>query len=88
MADNPSQDTTALKCECRAEEIILLPCAGGSTCGQIANEVAVRLTQAGAGTIYCLAGIGAQLRVWLNQLKELRELLLLMVAVQPVLKKL
>lgn len=48
-------------CECKAEEIILLPCAGGSNCGQIANAVAVRLTDEGMGRIYCLAGIGAHI---------------------------
>lgn len=48
-------------CECKAEEIILLPCAGGSNCGQISDKVAVRLDQEGVGRIYCLAGIGAHI---------------------------
>ncbi len=48
-------------CECKAEDIILLPCAGGSNCGQITNKVAVRLDEAGVGSIYCLAGIGAHI---------------------------
>jgi len=48
-------------CECKAEEIILLPCAGGSNCGQITNQVAVGLDTAGVGRIYCLAGIGAHI---------------------------
>jgi len=46
-------------CECKAEEIVLLPCAGGSNCGQITNRVAVKLDKEGVGRIYCLAGIGA-----------------------------
>jgi len=29
-------------CECKAEEIVLLPCAGGSNCGQITNRVVAR----------------------------------------------
>ena len=77
MADNPSQDTSALKCECRAEEIILLPCSGGSNCGQIANEVAVRLTQAGAGTIYCLAGIGAHVEGMVESAKGAKRIVAL-----------
>ena len=48
-------------CECKAEEIVLLPCAGGSNCGQITNRVAVKLDEEGVGRIYCLAGIGAHI---------------------------
>ena len=52
-------DSNALQCECKAEEIVLLPCSGASNCGQIANHVAVKLTEDGYGRMYCLAGIGA-----------------------------
>ena len=48
-------------CECKAEEITLLPCSGGSNCGQITNQVAVSLDVQGIGRIYCLAGIGAHI---------------------------
>ena len=48
-------------CECKAEEIILLPCSGGSNCGQITNQAAVSLDNLGVGRIYCLAGIGAHI---------------------------
>jgi len=51
----------AVTCECKAEDIILLPCAGGSNCGQITNQVAVRLDEEGVGRIYCLAGIAAHI---------------------------
>ncbi|MFA4836670.1 MAG: putative zinc-binding protein [Dehalococcoidia bacterium] len=61
MTDEHAQSNQGVTCECRAEEIVLLPCSGGSNCGQIANSVAVRLTQDGAGRIYCLAGIGAHI---------------------------
>jgi uncharacterized metal-binding protein len=30
---------------CKAEEITLLPCSGGSNCGQIANQAAVKLDE-------------------------------------------
>ena len=46
---------------CKAEDIILLPCFGGSNCGQITNQVAVSLDVLGVGRIYCLAGIGAHI---------------------------
>ena len=47
------------ECTCKAENIILLPCSGGSNCGQITNQAAVILDTLGIGRIYCLAGIGA-----------------------------
>ncbi len=48
-------------CICKAEDIILLPCSGGSNCGQITNQVAVSLDTMRVGRIYCLAGIGAHI---------------------------
>ncbi len=59
MTGSKAQGETALACECKAEEIVLLPCSGASNCGQIANQVAVKLTEDGYGRMYCLAGIGA-----------------------------
>jgi len=53
---------TSQQCLCKAEEIILLPCSGGSNCGQIANQVAVKLDEEGVGKIYCLGGIGAHIK--------------------------
>ncbi len=50
-----------VSCECKAEDIILLPCSGGSNCGQIANQVAVSLDVQGVGRLYCLAGIGSHI---------------------------
>ncbi len=61
MTGNNTQENTALECECQPEEVTLLPCSGGSNCGQIANQVAVKLTEDGIGNIYCLAGIGAHI---------------------------
>jgi uncharacterized metal-binding protein len=59
MASTDCCGNTDVTCECKAEEIILLPCSGGSNCGQITNHVAVKLDEEGVGRIYCLAGIGA-----------------------------
>ena len=60
MVDSKPQEN-AFTCECSAEEITILPCSGGSNCGQIANQVAVSLDVLGVGHIYCLAGIGAHI---------------------------
>lgn len=51
----------AEECICKAEEITILPCSGGSNCGQIANQAAVSLDTQGVGKIYCLAGIAAHI---------------------------
>ncbi|MFC1893282.1 putative zinc-binding protein [Chloroflexota bacterium] len=61
MSDDISLDNEKLQCECQAKDIILLPCSGGSNCGQITNQVAVNLDVLGIGRIYCLAGIGAHI---------------------------
>ena len=49
------------KCACNANEIMVFPCSGGSNCGQIANKVAVDMTEDGVCAMYCLAGIGANI---------------------------
>jgi len=59
MAGNDCCENTDVTCECKPEEIIFLPCSGGSNCGQITNQVVVKLDEEGVGRIYCLAGIGA-----------------------------
>ncbi len=61
MVDSKAQENTTIECECRAEEIIFLPCSGGSNCGQITNQVAVKLDEEGVGNIYCLAGVSAHI---------------------------
>ncbi|MFC1910897.1 putative zinc-binding protein, partial [Chloroflexota bacterium] len=59
MKGRKTKEMSMLKCDCKAEQIVLLPCSGASNCGQITNQVAIRLTQAGYGKMYCLAGIGS-----------------------------
>jgi len=60
------------ECTCEASEVLLFPCSGGSNCGQIANQVAVRLTEGNVGKIYCLAGIGAHESVMLDTTRAAR----------------
>ncbi len=61
MVESKPQENAAFTCECSAEEITFLPCSGGSDCGQITNQVAIRLDEEGVGHIYCLAGIAAHI---------------------------
>lgn len=71
------QKNTALGCECTAEEITLLPCSGGSNCGQITNRVAVGLDTLGVGRIYCLAGIGAHIDGMVESVRGARRIVAL-----------
>ena len=47
-----------VKCACEAAIVGLYACAGGSNVGQMANKVAVDLTNKGKGKIMCTVGIG------------------------------
>ena len=62
MSDETGSQNSEVTCSCKAEDIVLLPCSGGCNCGQIANQVAVKLTEEGVGRIYCLAGIAAHIQ--------------------------
>jgi uncharacterized metal-binding protein len=67
----------AEECACKAEDIILLPCSGGSNCGQIANQAAVSLDMMGVGKIYCLAGIGAHIDGMVESAKSAKRIVAL-----------
>ncbi len=49
---------------------LLFACAGGSNVGQISNDAAIALEQAGAGRLFCLAGIGGHVELIVNHTKE------------------
>jgi uncharacterized metal-binding protein len=50
--------------------IMTLACSGGSNVGQLSNQAAVELTQEGFGKMYCLAGIGGQLKGFVQSAKD------------------
>jgi len=64
----------AKECLCKANEIVVFPCSGGSNCGQIANDVAVHLTEEGIGTLFCLAGIGAHIPGMIESAKSAKRI--------------
>lgn len=68
---------TSPQCLCKAEDIILLACSGGSNCGQIANQAAVKLDQEGVGRIYCLAGLGAHIKGMVESAKSAKRIVAL-----------
>ena len=62
------------ECLCQPSEIVVFPCSGGSNCGQIANQVAVDLTEDGVGTVFCLAGIGAHVPGMIESAKSAKRI--------------
>lgn len=62
------------RCTCKAEEITILPCSGGSNVGQIANQAAASMDMLGVGKIYCLAGIGAHIDGMVESAKSAKRL--------------
>jgi uncharacterized metal-binding protein len=48
----------ACTCDCQCAVKLIFPCSGASNVGEMADLAARRLTKAGAGKMYCLAGIG------------------------------
>jgi len=49
------------KCCAGGDVRVVLACSGGSNVGQITNEVAKALDEAGSAKFFCLAGVGAHL---------------------------
>lgn len=70
-------ENTSQTCACKAEEVVLLPCSGGSNTGQIANQVAIKLTEEGVGYIYCLAGIAAHIEGMVESARGARRIVAL-----------
>jgi len=44
------------------EQMMILACSGGSNVGQLSNQTAIELTKKGLGKMFCLAGIGGNLK--------------------------
>ena len=60
----------AQDCCATGNNIMILACSGGSNVGQLSNRAAVELTQEGFGKMYCLAGIGGQLKGFVQSAKD------------------
>lgn len=64
----------AEECCVPSGNVMILACSGGSNVGQLANQVAVELTQEGFGKMYCLAGIGGHLSGFVQSAKDVPQL--------------
>ena len=77
MTDSKREETLSFACDCRAEDIIFLPCSGGSNCGEIAYRVAVDLDIEKVGRISCLAGIAAHIDDMMESAKRAKRIVAL-----------
>lgn len=60
----------AQDCCSTENNIMILACSGGSNVGQLSNQAAVELTQEGFGKMHCLAGIGGQLKGFVQSARD------------------
>jgi len=63
-------------CQPQAKPLILA-CSGGSNVGQITNQAALELTREGRGTMFCLAGLGADIPGIIKTVREAGEVIVL-----------
>jgi len=56
-------------CRCGNELPLVLACSGGSSTGQLSNEVARVLTVEGKGQMYCMAGLAGQVEPIMERIR-------------------
>ena len=73
MTESNDQETTALKCECRAEEIVFLPCSGLQTAARLPTKQRSGLLK--RESVRCIAWLVLEpiLRAWWSLPEEPRE---------------
>jgi len=65
------------QCLCKPADVLIVPCGGGSNCGQATAEAAVQLTNDGVGEVFCLAGIAARVLEMLDIARQAKRLLVI-----------
>ncbi|HUV24711.1 MAG TPA: putative zinc-binding protein [Methanomassiliicoccales archaeon] len=65
------------KCTCGGSPVIILACSGASNVGQLANEVARRLSNGDSYKMSCLAGIGAHVPTIVETAKAARKVVVI-----------
>lgn len=60
----------AQDCCTTANNTMILACSGGSNVGQLSNQAAVELNREDFGKMCCLAGIGGQLKGFVQSAKD------------------
>ena len=73
MAENTGEKT----CSCQGGVKMVLACAGASNVGQLTNEAAKRLDEAGTASYFCLAGVGGHISGMVESVKGADKILVL-----------
>jgi uncharacterized metal-binding protein len=73
----PSKDNAVSECCGETDLPLILACSGGSNVGQMTNRIAVELTEAEYGKMFCLAGIGAGLEQFVNSVMKAQDVIVL-----------
>ena len=76
---SPTKEGGGCGCSCASDEKVTLvfPCSGASNLGQITNELALRMTREGLGTMSCLAGVGAHISGFVVSARDCDQLVVL-----------
>ncbi|MCM8768365.1 MAG: putative zinc-binding protein [Candidatus Omnitrophica bacterium] len=61
-------------CCCGGQVRMIFPCSGGSDVGELTDQAARQLTKDGWGKMYCLAGVAAHLKGFLETTKSATEI--------------
>ncbi len=74
-----SSEKSGCGCGCNTDQKVTLvfPCSGASNVGQITNELALRMTREGLGSMSCLAGVGAQISGFVVSARDCDQLVVL-----------
>ncbi len=62
-------------CACGGSVTLLVPCSGAADTGEIADRSARKFTQGGCASLFCLAGVGANLNGFIASAKGVDRLL-------------
>jgi len=65
------------RCSCEGGVKMVLACAGASNVGQMTNEAAKRLDEAGVACYFCLAGVGGHVSGMVESVKGADKVLVL-----------
>ena len=64
-------------CACETAPKLFFPCSGSSDVGELADRAARMLTKAGAGRMFCLAGIGGRVSGIMESTKSAAKILVI-----------
>ena len=62
------------KCSCNGGLQLLFSCSGAADTAEIADRAARRINKSGEGKMYCLAGVGGDVDMILNNTREAEKL--------------